>query len=264
LITYQGISKIFENGETFILRRHDDKSGLNFHSAVEIIYIKSGRLEVNLNGATFVASEGDIVVVNPTTLHGYSKVTNALDYYFLMISDEFLEQNNLYDKDSYFSPLVKSEKLNQIYQDIIDEYECKNERYETAINGLIISMFVMLNREYKTVKLDEFNRYNKTTQMVRLAIYYISEHYKEKINVCEIANNLHFSKSYLSHAFKEITGYSIIEYVNLLKCHNAKALLLDGHTASEVSNELGFSDLSYFTRIFKKVMGVTPSDVKKS
>ncbi len=264
MITYQNFNDIFSDNEIFTLTRYSGGSALHFHSAVEIIYIKSGSLSVNLNGFSVIAGSGDIVVVSPSTLHGFHKTTDSVDYYFLMISDEFLKRNELISDNSYFTPVIKSASLSEKYQEIIAEFEEKNDSYKTAILGLIISIFITLNRKFKVEKGGEFKEENKTTQMVRQAITYISERYKEKITVDEICKHLHFSKSYLSHAFKEITGYSIIEYVNLLKCHNAKALLLDGYTVGEVSIELGFSDVSYFTRAFKKTIGVLPSSVGKS
>lgn len=262
MITYQNFNKIFEGNQAFTLNRYNGGSSLHFHDAVEIIYVKNGGLTVNLNGSTVNVNAGEIVVVNSSTLHGFSKATDTVDYYFLMINDEFLKQHKLYDGSSYFTPVIRSIKINEDLQKIVEEYENKNAYFETAIIGYIISIFITLNRDYKTLIAREFNEKNKTAQMVRLAIHYISERYKEKISVDGISNYLHFSKSYLSHGFKEITGYSIIEYVNLLKCHSAKTLLLDGYTVSEVSSALGFSDVSYFSRTFKKTIGVLPSNIK--
>ncbi len=264
MITYQNFNEIFSDNEIFTLTRYAGGSALHFHSAVEIIYIKSGSLSINLNGSSVIASSGDIVVVSPSTLHGFYKETDSVDYYFLMINDEFLKRNELISDNSYFTPIIKSKNVSDKFENLIDEYESKKECYKTAISSIIISIFITLNREFKVEAVRDFNGQNKTAQMVRQAISYISKRYKEKITVDEISDYLHFSKSYLSHGFKEITRYSIIEYVNLLKCYTAKTLLLEGYTVSEVSIELGFSDVSYFTRAFKKTIGVLPSTYKKN
>ena len=99
-------------------------------------------------------------------------------------------------------------------------------------------------------------------KMIRRTLVYLQEHYKEKLTVEEIAEALHFSKSYLSHSFKEITRYSLISYINLLRCQNARVMLLAGSSVSEAAAECGFSEISYFTRVFKKTMGILPSAVE--
>ncbi len=262
MITYQNFNKIFNKNTTFTLERFCGDSGLHWHSAVEILYIKSGSLAVNLDGEKAVVSSGDMVVINSSVLHGIEKLSDDLDYYFLMVNDEFMKSQKLYGDGVFITPVIRSFELEKIYLEIVAEYERKGSCFEVLVVSLITLLFVKLNRNYKTTINDEVVSKDKKRQMVRSAISYISERYKEKISVDDIASYLHFSKSYLSHAFKEITGYSIIDYVNLVRCHNAKVLLLDGNTVSEVARECGFLEISYFSRTFKKIIGVLPSSVK--
>ena len=73
-----------------------------------------------------------------------------------------------------------------------------------------------------------------------------------------------FSKHYICHSFKEITGYTIIEYLNILRCNNAKNLLLTGqYSISQCAEKSGFHNLSYFTRTYQKYMQELPSDTRK-
>ncbi|MNI36476.1 HTH-type transcriptional activator Btr [compost metagenome] len=77
----------------------------------------------------------------------------------------------------------------------------------------------------------------------------------------ELAELVQLSYTYLSRAFKEITGYSVIEFFNKLKMDKAKALLLeDGMKIKDVAQTLGYSDEFYFSRLFKKMEGVSPSE----
>ena len=264
MISYQNFNKIFDENEIYVLKHHTDKSGLHWHSAVEVLYVESGSLSVNLEGEKKVVSSGEIVVVNAEVLHGFEKLSDDLSYYFLMVSDEFLKSKKLYGEMVFITPIIKSNELEKVYLKMIKECEQKSDCYKVLISSLIIQFFVILNRSYKMTLERQIVSEDKKINLIRRATSYISEHYREKLSVDDIANYLHFSKSYLSHSFKEITGYSIVDYINLIRCHNAKLLLFEGYTVSEVSNELGFSDISYFSRIFKKVTGQIPSSVKKN
>ena len=126
-----------------------------------------------------------------------------------------------------------------------------------------MSLFIYMNRHHSSPQEENHSTGQKKISMVRSTLTYLQEHYKEKLTVKEIAESCHFSKSYLSHTFKEITGLSIIGYINLLRCHNARALILEGSAISEAAADCGFADLSYFTRVFKKTLGILPSEVRE-
>ena len=69
------------------------------------------------------------------------------------------------------------------------------------------------------------------------------------------------SPTYLSRTFKETTGYSVIEFFNKIKIDKAKELIIEGNKKiKEVAQTLGFTDEFYFSRIFKRIEGISPSE----
>ena len=122
---------------------------------------------------------------------------------------------------------------------------------------------IYLNRHHATGTETEPVAEKKKMKMIRNTLVYLQEHYKERLTVDSIADALHFSKSYLSHSFKEITHTSLISYINLIRCQTARVLILEGASVAEAAAECGFSEISYFTRVFKKTLGVLPSEVKE-
>ncbi len=96
------------------------------------------------------------------------------------------------------------------------------------------------------------------------AIDYIICHLHSRILLDDVAAHLKISTSYLSRLFKKETGESFGEYINRLKIEESASLLLyTQYSDIEISNILGFSSQSYFIKIFRKYMGITPKKYKK-
>lgn len=74
-----------------------------------------------------------------------------------------------------------------------------------------------------------------------------------------VCKNSYYSKTYLNNIFHEVKGYTIMQYYNLLKIDESKKLLKRGKSISSVSVELCFESPNYFTKVFKKFVGITPS-----
>lgn len=260
-IIYQNNNVHFKNNSIFFLEHASKNTILHWHDAVEIIYIIKGTIEFNFNSEIFTASDRELVFINSNTVHSFRHISPTVDYYFLVIENKFLENNNLYSKTTFFERKLNDEESIAFFEKIIKEKQ-KNDGFSNiSIISIIISLFIQLNRKHLT-KPNLSKVTNKQLYLVKNILTYINENYKEKLKIEDIANQFYFSKSYLSHTFKKITGLSIIDYVNLVKCQTAKTLILNGSEILEAAKECGFTDFSYFTRVFKKTLGVLPSNAR--
>src|SRR5690606_24495582 len=96
------------------------------------------------------------------------------------------------------------------------------------------------------------------------AIDFLSTHLNQPLTVEEIASSVHLSVSHFSYLFKKKTGFTAIEYFNHLKIQQAcQYLLFTELRVKEISYELGIDDPYYFTRIFTKVMDMSPNTYRK-
>ena len=94
---------------------------------------------------------------------------------------------------------------------------------------------------------------------------YVAEHLTEKITTSDIAEVLKVNRTYLSKQFKEDTGMNLSDYINLQRIQEAKRLLIMSNlTLIEIANRLCFSSQSYFTEIFKGIVGCTPKEYRDS
>ena len=263
MITYQNSSQHFTKNAVFSMERCSRPSHLHWHSAIEFVFIFSGKLQFFLNNTTFFGEAGDLVIINSSIVHSFIPIGDGVDYCFLVADDEFFKTNNLYSQSTTFESKICTEEAKRLFTEIITEYEKADEYSNTAILSSLMALFIYLNRRHPKEVREAPLSEEKKLKMVRRVLNYLQEHYKEKLTIEDIADTHHFSKSYLSHTFKEITHYSLISYINLLRCQNARALLLSGASVSEAAAECGFSDISYFTRVFKNTLGILPSAVEE-
>ncbi|NQZ44784.1 MAG: helix-turn-helix transcriptional regulator [Flavobacteriaceae bacterium] len=108
------------------------------------------------------------------------------------------------------------------------------------------------------------NRYRKKEQERLRKIYaHIDEHYGRKIEIQEIAELCHLSKEAFCRYFKKSTGNTFTTFLNQYRVSHAQRQLLMGKNVAETCFSCGFESLSYFNRVFKKVVGENPSTFKR-
>lgn len=92
---------------------------------------------------------------------------------------------------------------------------------------------------------------------------YISVHYTDKLTLAQISNDIHANGSYLSRLYKMKTGQNLFDAINKMKLEKAKEYMVQGNKIYEVAQMVGFDDVSYFSRVFKKYEGCSPREYEK-
>ncbi len=97
------------------------------------------------------------------------------------------------------------------------------------------------------------------------AVNYIRRHFSQRISLDDVARHVHLNASYLSRVFKEEMQTNFVSYVNNLRVETAKKYLLDSTVPLlEVAGMVGFEEQSYFTKVFKKITGITPGKYREA
>ena len=93
---------------------------------------------------------------------------------------------------------------------------------------------------------------------------YIEENLDKKLSLTDIAESIHMNKSYISRMFKEKAGENLFDYINKRKIEKAKQLIKNNELRMyEVALNVGMEDTAYFSRVFKKYEGISPSEYQK-
>lgn len=109
--------------------------------------------------------------------------------------------------------------------------------------------------------MESFHNGSKTDRIVEAAKEYVRENCGEKLTLTVIASKIGISQGYLSSVFKKQTGGNLNDYINKVKIDRAKELLeKHEYKMYEISDMLGFENPYYFSKVFKKLTGITPSE----
>ena len=105
---------------------------------------------------------------------------------------------------------------------------------------------------------------HKSSQ-IRPAISFMDANSHRAIALADVARARHLSTSRLAHVFKEQMGITVIEYLTRVRIGHAKRLLLSTElSCTEICLQVGYRNQSYFTRMFKRVVGMTPSEFRRT
>ena len=121
-------------------------------------------------------------------------------------------------------------------------------------------------RKYISDLIENFEKKKETKEQkpITEAKKYIQEHYLEPLKLEDVSKHIGFNATYFSSVFKKETGKNFLDYVTELRMNKAKQLLCSGEmSVNDVAEAVGYQDLKYFSRLFKKNAGISPSDYKK-
>ena len=88
-------------------------------------------------------------------------------------------------------------------------------------------------------------------------------HFSERLTLAQISKDIHANGSYLSRLYKIKTGQNLFDTINKMRIEKAKELMQQGHKIYEAAQMVGFEDVSYFSRVFKKYEGCSPREYER-
>lgn len=141
-----------------------------------------------------------------------------------------------------------------------------NEFHEALLMQNSVRAAFELTGRYAGAVLQEIadRRRNEINRPIKEAQKYINEHYTSNVSLEEVAGLIGFNPTYFSTLFKKETGMNFLEYVTSVRIKSAKQLLADSKKSTlDISHEVGYNDFKHFTKQFKKVTGLTPSEYRK-
>lgn len=249
----------------------------HFHDNYELFYLISGERRFFIKDRTIVINEGDLVLIKPNILHKTNNSTQTtheriivnFSESFLTTSIEVLRDNlKLLFEDEYiiihFSPTDRIH-IEENLQWLIKEVTKKNIAYEIYSSTLLMQLLIYCSRFIKENSMKSLDYISPIYERVSDVVRYINKNYYKDLNLQFLSDKFYISPYYLSRVFKEVTGFTFIEYLNSVRIKEAIKLLQDSKLKVNIIVEkVGFGSVTHFGRVFKELTGHAPLFYRKN
>jgi len=240
----------------------DFKTNIHSHPNIELLLIIKGSGYIKTNNRNILVKEKDIIIINPNSKH-YEE-TIGLKFYAIGLS-----KINIYLKESFNKKIIHESLKQNDYEVMLSLYEIiykeanLNLEYSSDIISNSVSSIIKLIERNKDIIIND-SKDSKDSDLVTNIKNIIDNNYFQTIKLDEIAYRLSESKSNICHQFKKETGMGIIEYKLNKQLEEAKNLLnISDMNIIEISNMVGFSSASMFSKYFKNKYNHTPKEERE-
>ena len=240
----------------------------HLHDSEQMLFVRSGSVKVQIDQHIFQIDEPSIIFISRLENHSFISNSPTYSRYYVNIkSSKAFSQ--MKDSNRLLSPFINrpsghrhvipvagiAPTLETLFSLLYEEFQLGS-----SPNAQLSILHVMIQVLYRYVP-DAFpydaHPFSSTIQTIQQRF---EDNPADEISLADLAAEYHFSVSYLTHCFKEATGYSIGKYRMLCRVAAAKQMLLvTDLPISTISNDCGFADLSNFCRYFRKEVGCSPS-----
>lgn len=229
-------------------------------------YVAQGRINLTVDRKDYVVQKG-FFLIPPNVPHQYNNRNNHGEYEIYWIhftgsdAGALVRQCGL-DGDYVFITDVV-EEIHSLVQTMIREMIFKHELYENIIRSLLTYVLSAVARRVKWLNSAKADR--KFDARVQKALEHIYLYYTHNLSIKELADLCNLSVSRFSALFKQTFGLFPLQYIILYRVKRACILLQSTEkTVTQIAEMVGFNDSLYFSRIFRKNIGVSPTHFRNS
>ena len=233
------------------------------HDSLEIIQVTQGKIHLFLDGDMHVVSEGQLGVVNCEVIHYLMKQKEEARYNCIFLQYLFCKEEGADIAVVSIEPIIDDAYLTDLCNHIMDEYKEKPIGYKCAMRSYARLLLANLFRKHMICPEVESDRDLPAHYSIsKLAMRYMRKNYLKNFSVSQMSRDLAISAAYLCRCFRKTVNIKPIEYINYLRCNTAGYYIINKqNTIKEAALNCGFNNLSYFSRTFKKIMGILPSEL---
>ena len=259
IVTSCGTYKLYTRSVFYTLR---PKGRIDF----QLLYIVSGKAHFHFNGKETIVHAGHMVLYRPKEPQQYEYYAeDQTEVYWVHFTGSnvtsLLRSYGLTNDKKVFS-CGSNLEYQQLFRAMINELQMCRDSYQEILEMYLRQIFIKLQRYFKTsLKIDNAH----AVEEIDKAASFFNEHYNEPINIDEYAKEHHVSTSWFIRNFKVCTGFTPMQYILSKRIYNAEILLQNPrYNIAEISRIIGYDNSLYFSRIFKKAKGMSPSEYRKN
>ena len=237
----------------------------NWHENIELLLVTDGEGHMQYNSDDVHLQRHDIIVINSGDLHRIHS-DSSISFDYVIIDESFCLENGINTKDRHFERVFRCEEIERACRyahECFKDYKSDKSPIKTALLRLaVLELLTKLYSDHSSPAVSNVESARSPRDYVKKALEYLAEHYTEPSTLESVASVCGITKYHLAREFKRFTGQTVITYMNILRCKKAEVCLSEGMTVTEAAYESGFDSISYFSRTYKKLMGISPSEKK--
>lgn len=246
---------------------------MHWHPDHEILHVRRGRMTLRLDDEELELCEGDVIFISGGVIH--SAQPRECSYTCILVNLPLMMKRS----DSCMALVERIERgevrikhrlpcdeLADICSQILELHRNRSEGYPFMMKGLVFSLFgkifeKRLYIENATQKVSD----SSLNLKMKSVIEYIEKNYSEKITLEDLSRITGMTKNHFCRVFRALSGVTPFEYITRHRLMRARHMLKTADfPITDVALECGFSDSSYFIKVFGREYGITPAKFRKS
>lgn len=239
------------------------KSDNHYHNNYEIYYLTQGRCWYLIDKHSYRISAGDVALIPPGVIHRTSYETPTHSRKLINCGEWFIPRSvreRLPGLACFTGTPAVQKQIESLFAAVEKEAGSPDEFSEDLLRVKVSQLLLLIARESRVGQQKKIE-----SPVVEKAVQYISEYYRGTVTLAGAAAACYVSKEHLSRTFKRETGFGFSEYLTLYRLKAADALLHDRPELRvvDVALRCGFNDSNYFSKVYKKMFGISPIRAQK-
>lgn len=250
------------------------------HNFWEMVYVDAGNVKIKANNKEFHLKQGEIIFHKPNEFHTLEADKNSAANVFVVSfvcssqSMSFFKgktttvppklKRHIYTIIEEYSQTFKTMTSNDIKLELKENPPIGSQQMIKTYLEQFLIMLIRNENSNHSIRLFP-SKESMENHLVSQVIQIIEENTYNKLCIEQICTNLNYSRTYISKIFKATTEYTILEYILMRKIREAKKLIREErYNFTQISDLLNFDNPHYFSKVFKKISNMTPTEYKKS
>jgi len=226
----------------------------HFHAGIELVYVQKGQLDATINGQSMTLSERQLLVVNCYSVHRFFSI-NSETITSIIPLNAVPSIQKLLTTNRFKNSIINDDEdgsLAMLMRMLMD-----NPRNEFIQKGVC---YTILGYLIDRIVLEPIASTDQADLICKI-LNYLNDNFTQQITVDQLAAKFGYSRSRFSHMFKSTIGYSLPQYLNMLRCRSiAEALVSTDTPVVELAINAGFNNTHSFYSAFKSCYNMTPRE----
>lgn len=233
------------------------------HSLFQWYCVVYGNVKFSTNNQTFILQPEDSILISPGLMRAPTYHNKSIGYFYVLFENHHLLLNNLEGK---IMPIPNELRFD--LSSLINETNTPGDNTYEFVEALVTRILIGLERKAKSPgRTENLSNLNIQTQneLFNQIDAFLRRNLYKNISRKHLSEVFHMSPSHLARIFHNTSGMTISNRLLQLRIDRAKQLLLESSLPiSEISLQVGYTNFSHFSHIFRKLTGVTPSDYRRT